>query len=118
MRVSKGCSDPTLPHITSQMQVKLSKRKEAIPLPTDKQYDSPRATIVFDELRKSLSSLKSRVDPDLIGLRNEHLTALIFNDRLNVTLKAKQAFSSLHNRSIEIAGGELTLALLCDMNSW
>ena len=94
-----------LSYISATMQAEFPKIKEAILEPTNEQYNSPRAMIDFDELKKAISSLKPRVALGLGDLRNEHLTVLLSNDWLNATLKAKYAFSSLRNINIKIAEG-------------
>ena len=83
MIMSNSCRDSTLPHIMKQMESKFPEHKQAIPTPTETQFQNSRPTISFDELKKVISSLKPQVAPGLGGFRNEHLTALLFNDRSN-----------------------------------
>ena len=53
--VSKGCSDPAIPHIVEQMKSKFPKRKSGIQPPTDAQFNNLRATLDIDVLKKAIA---------------------------------------------------------------
>lgn len=54
-----------------------------------------------------VGSLKPRVARGPGGLRNERLTALLFNDHQGVSSKVKQVFLNLHTLTAHIATGNL-----------
>ena len=59
--------------------------KVDIPEPINTQFGAPQATLEFEELIKSISSLKPRVAPGAGDLRNEHLTALLLSDNFTAS---------------------------------
>ena len=105
--VSNGVSDPNLPRIIEQMRQKFPKCKRSIPPPTDEQFNHSRANLDFGILKRKISSLKPRVAPGIGGLRNEHLTSIVFTDRSNASPKAKSAIHSFHELGNQIVKGNL-----------
>ena len=104
---SSGCSDPQLPHIRDQMKAKFPVRKEAITEPTEEQLAYPRAHLDVEAFRKALLQLKPKTSPGLGCLRNEHLTALVYNKHAKASPNAKDAFNRLHRFCDVIVSGNL-----------
>jgi hypothetical protein len=94
--LSTGCSDPNEPHITEQMKRKFPARKEEIAEPTEEQFSHPRAQLDADQFRMAIKQLKPKTAPGLGCLRNEHLTALLYNEGSKVSQGAQNAFHKVH----------------------
>ena len=122
--LSKGCSDPNDPPITAQMAAKFPCRKAPILPPTDEQCAFERACLPWDAFREVIVKLKPLTAPGLGCLRNEHLTALLFTSRSNVSPRAHDAFNRLHRFCDIITQGRLpwyffaawTATSLCALN--
>ena len=89
------------------MKVKFPMWKVDIPVTTNPQFEAPRATLEFEKLIKLIESLKPRVAPGTGGLRNKHLTALLFSDNSPASLTATNAIHQLHHFSNYIIQGNL-----------
>ena len=94
--LSTGCSDPNEPHIVEQMKRKFPTRKEEIREPTDEQFAHPRAQLDVDQFRIAIKQLKPKMAPGLGCFRNEHLTALLYDEGSKVSQGAKSAFDKMH----------------------
>ena len=99
------------------MQRKFPKRKKEIPTPTDEHFNHKRLTIDFKVLRNCITPLKPRVSAGFGRLRNEHLLALLFNERSNAYPRTKYAFGHLHSLTNIIVTGSLPWYFLCCMDS-
>ena len=105
--LSTGASDPTIPHMRDQTRRKFPIRKRAILEPTPAQYSNDRASLDFDIFRDTIKFLKPLTASGLGGLRNEHLTALVYNERSNVSIGASTALSKVHRLCCEITQGNV-----------
>jgi hypothetical protein len=105
--LSKGMSDAAEEEIISQMRRKFPTRKEDIPTLNDEDFDSERATLDKDLFRKTILGLRREVSPGPGNLRNEHLSALIFNPESKVSDQASAAFDHLFEVAETIVSGRL-----------
>mgnify|MGYP001307855544 FL=1 len=68
-------------------------------------FEYERATLDKDFFRKTILSLRREVSPGPGNLRNEHLTALVFNPQSRVSDQASAAFDHLFEVSEAIIAG-------------
>eukprot|EP00957_Ditylum_brightwellii_P069058 5241829-Ditylum_brightwellii.AAC.1 len=77
--------------VLSQLEEKHPKCKAPIPYPTTGQMAVPHIGISPEHLNKAIRWLKSDVAPGLGGIRNEHITSVVFSDQRDVPPLAKSA---------------------------
>jgi hypothetical protein len=97
------------------MKEKFPQRKAPITEPTDEQFRHDRATLDFDIFKNTVKALKPMTAAGLGGLRNEHLTALLYNARSNVPLGASTAIKKIFDLCCEVTQGNVPWYF---MNGW
>ena len=105
--LSNGVADGTCPLVLAQLAALHPSRKEEIPSPTSAQIQAPRTSIDREVFDATLLDLQSMTAPGLELLRNEHLTALVFNPNRQVSPLARSALDQLFRLLNLIAYGSL-----------
>ena len=94
--LNNGLANKDDPRVVEQMKVKHPARKEEMTPLSDGELSHDRRGIDREVFMKELGKLDHDVAEGLGGLRNEHLTALLFNPHREVTPGAEAAADDLY----------------------
>ena len=104
---SRSLSDIHNKSVLEQPRQKHPHCKAPIPDLTTDQIAAQRHGILPEHLRKAIRELSSDVAPGLGGIRNEHITSILFSDQRDVTELAKSAVDHVCELANAIHTGDL-----------